>query len=167
MAVAGTYTWDRRYAMWRWILDEFYNDPKYADIIYQVNVPEDGLGGGVVKKKLFFFPSPVVPAYNNATLVSLVESNGGRNDVVVQSMWAMDNDFAGGAWGFFSSCQAPCPAPAPAPAASVADAAVGGVDGEVSWPLAGATLVEGDSDTSGWYNDDGAGEWFDVWSDDP
>ena len=100
-----------QYAMWRWILDEFYNNPLYEDIIYR---PHDANG-----KKILFLPSPQAPAYNNASFVALLEANGGRNDVKVQSMWAMDNNFAAGAWGFFSFCNVPagfgsCP-PAPAP----------------------------------------------------
>ena len=92
---------------------------RYSDIVYTVEVTYGDFGSAhedaSTKKKLLFLPSPVVPAYGNASFVSLIESNGGRNDVLVQSMWAMDNDFDAGAWGFFSSCQAPCPAPAPTP----------------------------------------------------
>ena len=88
------------YAMWRWVLDEFYNNPKYSDIIYK---PFDADG-----KKLLFLPSPASPAYDNASFVELLESNGGRDDVRVVSMWAMSNSFAHGAWGFFSFCHAPC-----------------------------------------------------------
>ena len=100
-----------QYAMWRWVLDEFYNNPLYGDIIYR---PHDANG-----KKMLFLPSPQAPAYNNASFVALLEANGGRNDVKVQSMWAMDNNFAAGAWGFFSFCNVPagfgsCP-PAPVP----------------------------------------------------
>ena len=53
------------------------NNPKYEEIVYRT--PEDG-------KKLLFLPSPDVPAYNNASFVKLLEANGGRNDVRVQSM---------------------------------------------------------------------------------
>lgn len=107
----GTKDDGSQYAMWRWILDEFYNNPAYADIVYKVEV-EDA-DGSSSEKKLLFLPSPVVPAYGNASFVEMLEANSGRNDVLVRSMWAMDNDFDHGAWSFFSSCQAPCPAPPP------------------------------------------------------
>lgn len=53
-----------------------------------------------------FLPSPITPAYNNASLVAEIEANGGRNDVVVISMWAMFGSpgYAAGTWGFFSFC---------------------------------------------------------------
>jgi hypothetical protein len=105
----GTKQDGAQYAMWRWVLDEFYNNPKFEAIVYR---PFDAHG-----KKLLFLPSPSTPAYNNASFVQLLESNGGRHDVKVQSMWAMSNDFAAGAWGFFSFCFAPC-SPSPTPAAA-------------------------------------------------
>ena len=92
-------------AMWRWVLD-FYKNPKYESIIYRR--PDDG-------KKLLFIPSPMVPVYSNASFKALLSSNGGKNDVGVQEMWAMSNDFAAGSWGFFSSCTVPCPTPPPPP----------------------------------------------------
>lgn len=64
--------------------------------------------------KVLFLPATTSPAYGNASFVSMLESNSGRNDVKVQSMWAMSNDFRDGTWGFFSFCRAPC-APTPAP----------------------------------------------------
>jgi hypothetical protein len=38
--------------MWRWILDEFYNNPKYSEIIYRV---------GPQQKKLLLLPDPNTP----------------------------------------------------------------------------------------------------------
>jgi hypothetical protein len=47
-------------------------------------------------------------AYNNATFVAGVESNGGLDDVRVVSVWAMDETgFDKGSWGFFAFCKAP------------------------------------------------------------
>lgn len=40
-------------AMWRWLLDNFYNNPKYSSIVY--SRPESPT------KKLMFIPSPDVP----------------------------------------------------------------------------------------------------------
>ena len=31
-----------KYAMWRWVLDEFYNNPNYADIVYRIVDPRIG-----------------------------------------------------------------------------------------------------------------------------
>ncbi len=103
----GTKSDGNNYAMWRWVLDEFYNNPKYESIVYRT--PETG-------KKLLFLPSPAQPAYHNASFVKLLERNSGKADVEVRSMWAMSNDFAAGAWGFFASCRAPGPPPPPPPA---------------------------------------------------
>lgn len=105
----GTKEDGSQYAMWRWILDEFYNNPNYGDIIYKVADDNDEM------KKMLFLRSPNVPAYNNASFVKMIETNGGRKDVKVYSMWADDNDFERGAWSFFSSCRAPCPVPTPPP----------------------------------------------------
>eukprot|EP00658_Telonema_sp_P-2_P078888 TRINITY_DN7498_c0_g1_i4.p1 TRINITY_DN7498_c0_g1~~TRINITY_DN7498_c0_g1_i4.p1 ORF type:complete len:242 (-),score=54.42 TRINITY_DN7498_c0_g1_i4:104-829(-) len=70
------------YAMWRWLLDTFYNDPTYSQIVHTLD-----------QRKVMFLPSSIVPAYHNASLVDLIEANGGRNDVRVISMWAMDESY--------------------------------------------------------------------------
>ena len=72
---------ERGYATWRWLFDEFYNNPKFEAIIHR---PFDAHG-----KKLLMLPNSYTPAYNNASFVALLESNGGRNDIKVISMWAM------------------------------------------------------------------------------
>jgi hypothetical protein len=90
----------RGYATWRWVLDEFYNNPKFESIIYR---PFDAQG-----KKLLMLPNSFNPGYKNASFVSLLESNGGRNDVKVISMWAMTAEYWTGVWDFFTFCLAPC-----------------------------------------------------------
>ena len=53
-------------------------------------------------KRVFFVPADPDPA-----LVAAVESNGGRNDIVTQVMWALFSqaDYAAkGEWGFMSPC---------------------------------------------------------------
>ena len=89
MAVAG-----------RWVLDEFYNNPKFEQIVYR---PFDADG-----KKLLMLPTSVAPAYSNESFVSLLEANGGRHDVRVISMWAISAQYWTGVWDFFQFCQAPC-----------------------------------------------------------
>jgi len=82
-------------AMWHWILSKIYNNPKYDSIIQRM----DG-------KKLMYMPTPTVPVYNNASFQQLVESNAGRNDIKLLSMWAMNEaDFDKGEWGFFAMCR--------------------------------------------------------------
>ena len=68
------------------VLDEFYNNPKYSEIVYK---PFDAGG-----KKLLFLPTPATPAYGNASYVQLIEDNGGRNDVRVVSMVSADTSFS-------------------------------------------------------------------------
>ena len=74
MGTKGT----KGYATWRWLLDEFYNNPKFESIIYR---PHDAGG-----KKLLMLPNSLAPAYGNVSFVSLLESNGGRNDISVISV---------------------------------------------------------------------------------
>eukprot|EP01043_Picozoa_sp_COSAG02_P062775 COSAG02_NODE_8745_length_2457_cov_1.449109_2_plen_430_part_00 len=88
------------YATWRWLLDEFYNNPKFESIIHR---PFDAHG-----KKLLMLPNSYAPAYKNASFVSLLESNGGRNDIKVISMWAISAQYWAGVWDFFTFCHAPC-----------------------------------------------------------
>lgn len=80
---------------YQWLLDNLYNLPEYESLIHK----QDG-------KKLIFLPSTSTPAYNNASLVSQIEANGGRNDVLVRSMWAFlkPGDYSDGTWAFFSLC---------------------------------------------------------------
>ena len=51
---------------------------------------------------MFFTPSNPDPA-----VVAKIESNGGRNDVVVVVMWANDEKGTVGEWGFMSPCRIP------------------------------------------------------------
>jgi hypothetical protein len=43
---------------------------------------------------------------NDPTIIAALESNGGRNNVLVQGMWAefAPSEYAQGKWGFFSPC---------------------------------------------------------------
>lgn len=80
---------------WQWLFDNLYNLPKYEGLIQK----QEG-------KKLIFLPSKVTPAYGNASLVAEIESNGGRNDVIVRSMMAFlsPDAFEKGTWSFFPMC---------------------------------------------------------------
>ena len=98
--------------MWRWVLDEFYNNPKYARTVIWSHLYKNAIilprqardkHRGKLKKrrpflryesivyrapetgkKLLFLPSPAEPAYHNASFVSLLESNSGKDDVQVR-----------------------------------------------------------------------------------
>jgi hypothetical protein len=74
-----------------------YNDPVHAPLV---------LRGGAAGKKVFFVPDAPDPA-----LVAEVEANGGRNDVVVQEMWALfaAEAYSEGRWAFMSPCTASSP----------------------------------------------------------
>jgi hypothetical protein len=73
------------------ILD-LYNTASYTDLIWKD--PATG-------KKVFF-----VPASPDAGFVAQIESNGGKNDILVQEMWALfdTNLYAAGRWSFMSPC---------------------------------------------------------------
>jgi len=72
-----------------------YNDPAHAPLV---------LRDGATGKKVFFTPAEPDPA-----LVAAVEANGGRNDVLVQEMWALfaPEAYAQGRWAFMSPCTTP------------------------------------------------------------
>ncbi len=71
-----------------------YNDPVHAPLV---------LRDGATGKKVFFVPDDPDPA-----LIAEVEANGGRNDVLVQEMWALfgPEAYAQGRWAFMSPCNA-------------------------------------------------------------
>ena len=72
----------------RWLA--LYNNVTYAPLVHR-----DARTG----KKIFF-----VPPNGDAAIIAAVESNGGRNDVVVQQMWALNSLEAAGQWSFFAPC---------------------------------------------------------------
>lgn len=76
-------------SLWQNVLD-VYNNASYTDLVYTYN-----------GKQVFFVPENSDPA-----LVTAVESNGGRNNVVVVTMWAQfaPSLFSQGEWAFFSPC---------------------------------------------------------------
>jgi len=41
------------------------------------------------------------------SIISTIESNGGRNNIAVVQMWALfdEGDYSSGKWGFFSPCE--------------------------------------------------------------
>jgi len=70
-----------------------YNSANYSSAELFLKAPNG--------KRVFFVPSDPDPA-----LLALVESNGGRNDIVVQVMWALmpEASYAAGEWAFMSPC---------------------------------------------------------------
>lgn len=79
--------------LWQNVLD-LYNNASYADLVFK-----DPVSG-----KLVFF----VPDSPDAGLVAQIESNGGRNNVIVQEMWALFDPalYPQGRWAFESPCTA-------------------------------------------------------------
>jgi hypothetical protein len=79
---------------WKFLLDNFYNDPRYSDLVYVQN-----------NKKVVFVPYAGANCYDAGERL-LIESNGGRNDVITIPMWALfgQQAYDQGAWGFFSPC---------------------------------------------------------------
>jgi hypothetical protein len=73
------------------ILD-IYNNATFDSIVYR-----DPASG----KKVFF-----VPDSPDQSLIEIVESNGGRNDILVQEMWALfaNGTYDSGRWAFESPC---------------------------------------------------------------
>ena len=85
-AVTGCTTWTD-------VLD-LYNNETYSPLI--LRHPVSG-------QKVFFVPSDPDPS-----IVAQIASNGGRNDIVVQEMWANfpTEYYAQGRWAFMSPCTA-------------------------------------------------------------
>ena len=81
---------------WAYMLDEFYNNAAYADLVYSQ-----------AGKKVVFVPYAGANCYS-ASERAKIEANGGRHDVVTIPMWALFGPaaYAEGAWGFFSPCTA-------------------------------------------------------------
>ena len=79
---------------WRYLLSEFYNNPRYAPLIYTQGA-----------KKVVFVPYAGANCYS-APETLLIAANGGRNDVTVVPMWALfgPQAYTEGVWGFFSPC---------------------------------------------------------------
>jgi hypothetical protein len=79
---------------WRYLLDQFYNNPVYAPLVYT----QSG-------KQVVFLPFAGANCYD-AGKRALIEANGGRANVVTVPMWALFGEAAyeQGAWGFFSPC---------------------------------------------------------------
>lgn len=79
---------------WQFMLDQFYNDPRYAPLVYAP--------GG---KKVVFVPYAGANCYSPAERAK-IEANGGRHDVATIPMWALfgPDAYAQGAYGFFSPC---------------------------------------------------------------
>jgi len=75
-------------------LDSIYNNATYDSLGLVQRDPASG-------KKLWITPNNPDPA-----LVAKVESNGGRNDVIVQEMWAEfgAESFDSGRWSFMARC---------------------------------------------------------------
>ena len=74
------------------ILEDIYNNEAFGPLVYRD--PTTG-------KKVFFVPDSPDP-----TIVSEIEANGGRNDIVVQEMWALfsNETYSTGRWAFESPC---------------------------------------------------------------
>ena len=80
----------------RQILDTVYNNDTHAGLVYR---------DPATAKMVFFVPDQPDPA-----LVAEIESNGGRNNVLVQEMWALFvNSSAPGRWAFESPCTVALP----------------------------------------------------------
>ena len=70
-----------------------YNNATYADMIQR-----DPASG----KMVFFVPDTTI----DPTIVAIIESNGGLNNIIVQKMWAEfdTSKYSNGTWSFFSPC---------------------------------------------------------------
>lgn len=81
---------------WQWLLDNMYNNPKRASLIWS----RPGNGG---KKTMFVTAN----SHRNVTVDALIRANGGRNDVEVIGVWALfgQANYKSGDWGFFSPCR--------------------------------------------------------------
>lgn len=74
------------------VILSLYNDPRYESLILR-----DGVSG----KKIWYSPADPDP-----TIIQFIESNGGRNDITIITMWAnfAENEYDEGVWTFMSPC---------------------------------------------------------------
>eukprot|EP00939_MAST-03C_sp_MAST-3C-sp1_P001369 g1369.t1 len=88
--------YDSHETTWQYLLDRFYNNPKYESLIWK----RPSAGG---TKKTFFVTAN---SFLNTTVNALIESNSGREDIDLIEMWALfgKSEFDDGVWGFFSPC---------------------------------------------------------------
>jgi len=72
-----------------------YNNDTYNSLDLIQRDPKSG-------KKMW-----ITPANPDPSIVATVESNGGRNDIVVQEMWALfdESEFNQGRWSFMARCR--------------------------------------------------------------
>lgn len=82
---------------WQWLLDNLYNNATFSPLVYRMN-----------GKMVVFVPYSGAHCYDEAT-VAAIESNGGRDNVVVVPMWALfgQSTYTQGVYGFFSPCTSP------------------------------------------------------------
>lgn len=75
--------------------------------VWQYRCAGDGSPPWAFGVQVFFIPeNPSLPP--DPTILAKILSNGGRNDIVVVSMWAdmAISQYSKGMWGFFSPCTA-------------------------------------------------------------
>lgn len=83
--------------LWQNVLD-LYNNASYADLVLTV--------GG---KQVFFIPKTPDNADPDPGVLAQIQSNGGRNNILVVYMWAnlSEEQHKQGIFGFFSECRTP------------------------------------------------------------
>ena len=88
---------DGKETMWQYILEQFYNNATRAQLIWRK--------GGA---DMTFFIVGAAGKYNK-TVDSLIQKNGGRQNIQTVKMWALFGKpgFDTDEWGFFSPCTAP------------------------------------------------------------
>eukprot|EP00038_Savillea_parva_P001715 m.106713 g.106713 ORF g.106713 m.106713 type:complete len:887 (-) comp10599_c0_seq4:193-2853(-) len=93
---------DGHITTWQWLLDHVYNNVTRAPLLWR-RPSQTPPPSGTPLKMTFFVP---YNSFYNASVNTLIESNGGRNNVEVVAMWAMmgKDSFDAGVWGFFSGC---------------------------------------------------------------
>lgn len=69
---------------------DLYNNATFAPLVHR----------DAATKKFIFF----VPPGGDTDIIAAIENNGGRNNVLVQQMWALNSLESKGQWSFFAPC---------------------------------------------------------------
>jgi hypothetical protein len=94
---------------WQWFLDHVYNNATRQPLLWRrPDQPEVLNADGTVAplKMAFFVPDN---QFYNETVNGMIEFNGGRKNIEVIRMWALQSkkSFDTGSWSFFSGCTTP------------------------------------------------------------
>jgi len=80
---------------------DVYNDPRFDHLIMRDRLTD--------KKVFFYVDPPDMPRWPDPSIMAAIESNGGRNNIILVPMWAYSDHVGGdpwtrGVWQFMAAC---------------------------------------------------------------